>query len=175
MIGAWRTKLERSVWPSGVVVGAELGEDGLKVPFSEDQDAVGELGPGGPDEAFGEAVRSQTARRDLHGVDAGAGEDGVEGGRLGNLHDLYTVGPSGLTLTHLPEQVMVDPDPTVPTRRATATARPARDARESRHRSGLVRERRCCPRRTHPRRQLRRRERSLPQPGQLDRADPSGG
>jgi hypothetical protein len=37
-----------------------------------------------------------------------------------------------------------------PHRRATATARPARDARESRHRSGLVRARRCCPRRYRP-------------------------
>jgi endonuclease YncB( thermonuclease family) len=35
-------------------------------------------------------------------------------GELGNLHDLYTVGPGGLTLTHLPEQVMFDPDPTAP-------------------------------------------------------------
>jgi hypothetical protein len=37
--------------------------------FAEDQDAVGELRPGGADEAFGEAVRSRTSRWDLHGVD----------------------------------------------------------------------------------------------------------
>ena len=78
MIGAWRTKLECSVWPSAVVVGAVLGEDGPQVPFAEDQDAVGEFGSGGQDEAFGEAVRSRTSRWDLHGVDAGAGQDGVE-------------------------------------------------------------------------------------------------
>jgi hypothetical protein len=79
----WWLKLQRSVWPSAVVVGAVLGEDGLKVPLAEDQDAVGELGSGGQDEAFGEAVRSRTARRDLHGVDPGAGQDGVE--RCGEL------------------------------------------------------------------------------------------
>ena len=51
--------------------------------FAEDQDAVGEFGSGGQDEAFGEAVRSRTSRWDLHGVDPGAGDDGVErGGEL---------------------------------------------------------------------------------------------
>ena len=41
---------------------------------------VGELGLGGEDEAFGEAVRSRTSRRDLHGVDPGACQDSVERG-----------------------------------------------------------------------------------------------
>jgi hypothetical protein len=41
------------------------------VPFAEDQDAVGEFGSGGPDEAFGEAVRPWTTRWDLHRVDPG--------------------------------------------------------------------------------------------------------
>ena len=50
------------------------------MPFAEDQDAVGELGSGGQDEAFGVAVRSRASRRDLHGVDPDAGEDVVEGG-----------------------------------------------------------------------------------------------
>ena len=62
------------MWPPPVVVGAELGEDGPQVPLAEDQDAVGELGSGGQDEAFGEAVCSRTARRDLHDVDPGAGQ-----------------------------------------------------------------------------------------------------
>jgi hypothetical protein len=79
MIGAWRTKLERSVWPSSVVVGDVPREGASRVPFAEDQDAVGELGSGGPDEAFGEVVRSRAARWDLDGVDPGAGEGGVEG------------------------------------------------------------------------------------------------
>jgi hypothetical protein len=53
------------------------------MPFAEDQDAVGEFGSGGQDEALGEAVRSRASWWDLHGVDPGAGEDGVEvGGEL---------------------------------------------------------------------------------------------
>src|SRR5919107_4435906 len=80
MVGAWRVKSQRSMWPPAVVVGAVPGEDSLQVPLAEDQDAVGEVGSGGPDEAFGEAVRPQPARRDLHRVDASAGQDGIEGG-----------------------------------------------------------------------------------------------
>src|SRR5512133_546238 len=81
MTGAWRAKAERSMLPPTVVVGAVLGEDGGQVPFAEDQDAVGEFGSGGQDEAFGEAVRSRASGRDLDCVDPGAGEDGVERGR----------------------------------------------------------------------------------------------
>jgi hypothetical protein len=50
------------------------------VSFAEDQDAIGELGPDGEDEAFGEAVRAWAAWRDLHGVDACASQDGIERG-----------------------------------------------------------------------------------------------
>jgi hypothetical protein len=83
MIGTWRTKLECSMWPAAVVVGAVPREDASQVPFAEDQDAVGEFGSGGQNESFGEAVRSRTARWNLHGVDPDAGEDGVErGGEL---------------------------------------------------------------------------------------------
>jgi hypothetical protein len=67
------------MWTSPVVVGAVSGEDGPQVPFTEDQDAVGEFGTDGQDEAFGEAIRPRTLRWDLHGVDPGIGEDGVEG------------------------------------------------------------------------------------------------
>jgi hypothetical protein len=42
------------------------------------------VGSGGQDEAFGEAVGPGTLRWDLHGVDAGAGQEGIEGcGELG--------------------------------------------------------------------------------------------
>ena len=61
MIGAWRTKLECSVWPSAVVVGAVPGEDASQVPFAEDQDAVGEFGSGCADESFGVAVSADRA------------------------------------------------------------------------------------------------------------------
>jgi hypothetical protein len=62
MIGAWRVKPQRSVWPPPVVMGAELVEDGPQVPLTEDQDAVCEFGSGGQDESFGEAVRSRRVR-----------------------------------------------------------------------------------------------------------------
>ena len=77
-IGAWREKPKRSMWPSTVVVGAVAGEDGLQVPLAEDQDAVGEFGSGGQHEAFGEAVRPRTPRRDLDHLDTGVGQDRVE-------------------------------------------------------------------------------------------------
>jgi len=53
-------------------VGAVLGEDGPQLPLADNQDAIGEFGSGGQDEAFGEAVRSRASRWDLHGADAGA-------------------------------------------------------------------------------------------------------
>ena len=71
------------MWPSAVVVGVVVGEDGPQVSFAEDQDAVGEFGSGCQDEAFGKAVCSWALWRDPDGVDAGVGEDGVE--RCGEL------------------------------------------------------------------------------------------
>jgi hypothetical protein len=64
------------MWPPPVVVRAVPSEDGPQVPFTEDQDAVGELGSGGQDESFGEAVRSRALRRDLDSVDPDASQDG---------------------------------------------------------------------------------------------------
>ena len=53
------------------------------MPLAEDQYAVGELGPDCEDESFGQAIRSWTARWDLHDVDPGAGQDRIErGGEL---------------------------------------------------------------------------------------------
>jgi hypothetical protein len=49
------------------------------VAFTEDQHTVGDLGPGCEDEPFGVGVRARTLGRDLHGLDAGAGQDCVEG------------------------------------------------------------------------------------------------
>src|SRR5215203_3299328 len=71
------------MWPPAVVVGAVPGKDGPQVALAEDQDAVSEFGSGGQDESFGEAVCSWRSRWDLHCVDPGAGQDGVErGGEL---------------------------------------------------------------------------------------------
>ena len=83
MIGSWRLVSQRSMWPPPVVMGAIAGEHGPQVPFTEDQDAVGEFGSDGQDESFGEAVRSRASRWDLHCVDPGTGQDGVE--RAGEL------------------------------------------------------------------------------------------
>ena len=62
-------------------MGAALGE-GPQVTLAEDQDALGEFGSGGQDEAFGHAVRSRASGRDVDGVNPGVGEDGVERGEL---------------------------------------------------------------------------------------------
>ena len=83
VIGAWWAKVQRSVWPAAIVVGGVPSKDVPQMSFAEDQDAVGELGSGGQDESFGEAVRSRTSRWDSHGIDAGAGQDGIE--RSGEL------------------------------------------------------------------------------------------
>jgi hypothetical protein len=75
------------------------------VPFAEDQDAVGEFGSGGQDEAFGEAVRSRASGREPDGVDPGAGEDGVEGGGelAGSVADEESEG--GDTVVEVHQQV----------------------------------------------------------------------
>ena len=78
MIGPWREKVQRPMWPSTVVMRAVLGEDSPQVSFSEDHHAVGEFGSGGEHESLGEAVRSGTARRDLHHVDTDVSQDSVE-------------------------------------------------------------------------------------------------
>jgi hypothetical protein len=65
MIGPWREKVQRPMWPSTVVMRAVLGEDSPQVPFSEDQHAVGEFGSGGEHESLGEAVG---LRRRLHPI-----------------------------------------------------------------------------------------------------------
>jgi hypothetical protein len=66
VIGARRDTFQCSVRPPAVVAGAVPGKDGPQVSLAKDQDAVGELGSGGQDESFGEAVRSQTSRWDLY-------------------------------------------------------------------------------------------------------------
>jgi hypothetical protein len=62
-----------------------MGGVGSKYPtqvlLAEDQHPVGDLGPHRQDEAFGEAVRARTPRRDLDHLDARARQGGVERGR----------------------------------------------------------------------------------------------
>jgi hypothetical protein len=61
MIGTRRVKLQRSMWPAAVEMGAVLGKDGPQVACDEDQDAVGEFGSGCADESFGVAVSADRA------------------------------------------------------------------------------------------------------------------
>jgi hypothetical protein len=74
------TGVRKATSADAASVGAAVAAAFQGVLFAEDQDAVGEFGSGGQDEAFGEAVRSRTSRRDLDGVDPGTGQDAVEGG-----------------------------------------------------------------------------------------------
>ena len=54
------------------------GKHLAQVPLAEDQHPVGDLGPDGQHEAFGEAVRPRTPRRDLDHLDACIRQDRVE-------------------------------------------------------------------------------------------------
>jgi hypothetical protein len=56
------------------------GQDRLQMPLAEDQHPVGDLGPGGEHEPFRISVRPWATRRDLHGLDTGAGLWGAKTG-----------------------------------------------------------------------------------------------
>jgi len=62
----------------GVVVGGVPGKHPAQVPLTEDQHPVGDLGSHCQDEAFGEAVRARTPRRNLDHVDTCVRHDCVE-------------------------------------------------------------------------------------------------
>src|SRR3954470_21897535 len=50
----------------------------VKLLLAEDQHSVGDLGPDGQHDAFGEGVRAWTLRRDLDHLDAGVRQDRIE-------------------------------------------------------------------------------------------------
>jgi hypothetical protein len=75
MVGPGRVELAAAVGSSSVVVGLVPGEDRFQMSFAEDQHPVGDLGPGGEHEPFGVGVRAGASGWDLHGCDAGAGQD----------------------------------------------------------------------------------------------------
>ena len=79
VVGPGRAELAAAVRSSSVVVPGVLGQDGLEVPFAEDQHPAGDLGPGGEHESLGVSIRARAPGRDLHCGDAGAGQDRVEG------------------------------------------------------------------------------------------------
>ena len=79
MVGPGRVELAAAMGSSSVVVGFVLGEDQPQMWFTEDQHPVGHLRPGGEHEPFGIGVRARAPGQDLHGLDAGVGQDRVEG------------------------------------------------------------------------------------------------
>ena len=67
--------------PPRVVVRGRQGKHPTEMPLSVDQHPVGEFGPDGQHEPFGEAVRPRTTRRDLDHLDTCIREHRIEGGR----------------------------------------------------------------------------------------------
>jgi hypothetical protein len=74
-------KLAGTVRPSTVVVPDVLGERGPKMPLTEDQHTVGELGSGCEHKPLGVAVRPWAVWRNPDRLDTHVGQDGIEGGR----------------------------------------------------------------------------------------------
>jgi hypothetical protein len=70
--------------------------------LSEDQHPIGQLGPYRQHEAFGEAVRSRAARRDLDYLDARVRQHRVERGRelAGSIADQEPESPGVLAEVH---------------------------------------------------------------------------
>jgi hypothetical protein len=79
VVGPGRAELTAAMGSSSVVMIRVLGQHHPQVPFAEDQHPVGDLGPGGEHEPFGIGVRPRAPGRDLHRLDARAGQDRVEG------------------------------------------------------------------------------------------------
>ncbi|ABD11461.1 hypothetical protein CgIS1_20065 [Frankia sp. CgS1] len=77
MIGLWWLKVAATMGSSSVVVPCVLGQGNAKVPLTEDQHPVGDLGPDRADEPFRVGVRPQGSGWDLDGGDAGVGERGA--------------------------------------------------------------------------------------------------
>jgi hypothetical protein len=64
-------------------VGFVLGRDRPQMSLAEHQHPVGDLRLGGEHEPFRMSVRARASGRDLHGLDAGVGQDRVKrGGEL---------------------------------------------------------------------------------------------
>ena len=78
VVWLWWAKFAGTVWSSTVVMLNVLGEHRTQVLLIEDQHSIGEFGPQGAHEPFGETVRSWATRRNPHHLDAGVGQDIVE-------------------------------------------------------------------------------------------------
>ncbi len=80
MVGSRWSELPGPVRAVAVVVPGVLGQHPAEVPFAEDQHPVGQLGAGSQHEPLRVSVRAGAPGRDLHHLDAGVGEHGIEGG-----------------------------------------------------------------------------------------------
>jgi len=81
--GEWsggRSLIQGAVWPMAVVMALELAEYGCGVSLIDDQKAVEEFAADRSDEALGDRVCPWRPRWRLDDLDAGRGEDGIEGG-----------------------------------------------------------------------------------------------
>jgi hypothetical protein len=78
----WWAETNCTVRPLGVVVVDVDADDAFEVATVEDQQPVETFRTDGSDEALGEAIRLQRAQRRLHGADALAVENLVEGGAV---------------------------------------------------------------------------------------------
>jgi len=74
MVRPGRVQLAAAVGSSSVVVPGVLGQDAAQAAFAEDQDPVGELGPGGAHEPFRMSIRARAPGRGLDSLDARAGQ-----------------------------------------------------------------------------------------------------
>jgi hypothetical protein len=102
-------------------VGLVLGQDEQQMPFAEVQHPVGDLGPGSEHEPSAKSIRSRAARRDLHGLNTGAGQDCVRrcGELPGPVADQEPEAPGTIAqihhgiadLLHSPRAVRVRGDP----------------------------------------------------------------
>ena len=79
MVGPGRAECPAAVGPPSVVMPGIVSQDAAEVAFAEDQHPVGDLSPGGEHKPFRISIRARAPGRDLHGLDARAREDRVEG------------------------------------------------------------------------------------------------
>ncbi len=79
VIGPGRAEFPAAMGSSPVVVRRVRGQDQAQVPLAEDQHPVGHLRPGGEHEPFGMSIRARAPGRDLHRLDARAGQGRVGG------------------------------------------------------------------------------------------------